>query len=108
MTVRGEILLLILLCMLVTIVPRVLPFLAAHRLRLAPLAVSWFRLLPAAILSALLTSGLFFPGGRLLQNFAAPELPAALLAALVALKTRSIIFTIIAGMAAHAILSKLL
>ena len=105
MTVRPEILWLILLCALVTILPRVLPFLAAHRLRLSPLAVAWFRFLPAAILSALLFPALLFPGGEQLKTIASPEIAAAVVAAIVAWKTRGIILTIVAGMFCYAALS---
>ncbi len=105
MTIRGEIVILILLCMLVTIVPRVLPFLAAHRLRLAPWAVTWFRFLPPAILAALLFSGLLLPNGELSPNIISPEILAAFFAAAVSIKTRSIIITVIAGMLGYALIA---
>ncbi|MGI9297608.1 MAG: AzlD domain-containing protein [Gammaproteobacteria bacterium] len=105
MQVRGEILILILLCALVTVVPRVLPFLAAHRMRLSPRAVAWFRFLPAAILSALLLPSLLLPGGEWPKTVWSPEIAAAFVAAAVALKTRGIILTIVAGMLSYAALS---
>lgn len=107
MQVRGEILILIALCALVTVVPRVLPFLAAHRMRLSPWAVAWFRFLPVAILSALLLPALLLPGGERLQSIWTPEIAAALLAAAAALKTRNIIVTIVVGMLSYAALSNI-
>lgn len=105
MTVRSDILFLIVLCMLVTVIPRVFPFLAAHRLRLAPWAVAWFRMLPPAILASLLSVGLLFPGGIPLQSLFSPGIAAGCIAAAVSWKTRNIIFTIVAGMLSYAALS---
>ena len=107
MSVRGEVLVLILLCMAVTIVPRVAPFLAARRMRLAPWAVAWFRFLPSAILSALLLPALLKPGGEWLTSVWSPEILAAFVAAAIAVKTRSIILTIIIGMLVYAVLSNI-
>ena len=107
MTVRGEVLALILLCALVTVIPRVLPFLAAHRMRLSPRAVAWFRFLPPAILASLLAPSLLMPGGEWLKTVWSPEIPAACLAAAVSLKTRSIVAALAAGMLGYAALSAL-
>lgn len=108
MTVRGEILVLILLCALVTVIPRVLPFLTAHRMRLSPVMVAWFRFLPAAILSALLAPAIFAPGGEWLTTPLAPELLATCACAVIALKTRSIIPILITGMLTYAAFSAVL
>ena len=108
MEVRGEVLLLIVLSAAVTLSVRVLPFLTAHRLRLSPLAVAWFRLLPPAVLAALLLPELLLPGGRLITTLWSPDLMAAAISVAIALKTRSIMLTIIAGMASYSMLSALM
>ena len=105
MTVRPEILGLILLCALVTIVPRVLPFLAAHRMRLSPRAVAWFRFLPVAILSALLFPALLFPGGEWQGTILTPHILAGAIAAFAAVRSGNIIIACITGMLGYAALS---
>ena len=106
MEVRGEILMLILLCAAVTVVPRVLPFLAAARLRLSPRMVAWLRFLPPAILSAFLAPLLLPLNGEPAEETAA-KLAATLIAAAVALKTGNIIITVICGMLSFALFSAL-
>ncbi|MGI9306421.1 MAG: AzlD domain-containing protein [Gammaproteobacteria bacterium] len=107
MEVRGEILILILLCMAATIVPRVLPFLAASKLRLSPRFVAWLRFLPSAILSAFLAPLLFPLNGEPPEETAA-KLAAAAIAAAVSLKTGNIILTLVCGMLSFALFSALL
>lgn len=103
MTVRIEVLGLIFLCALVTFVPRILPFLAARRMRVTPWAVAWFRFLPPAILSALLFPSLLFPEGEWVGLFS-PSIISAIVSATVAVATRSIIASIVAGMGTYAVL----
>lgn len=108
MEVRSEVLLLIISSAAATIVVRVLPFLTAHRLNLSAWAVAWFRLLPPAVLAALLLPSLLVPDGEWIAGFWKPEIIAAILSTAVALKTRSIMLTIIAGMASYSVLSMLM
>ena len=55
---------------------------------------------PPAVLTAIITPALFFPGGAPTIVLDPPRLLAALLAVLVAWKTRSALWTVILGMAA--------
>jgi len=105
MEVRGEVLLLIVLSALVTVVVRVLPLLSAHRLRLSPWAVAWFRLLPPAILAALLLPELLLSDGALIGSLYNSRILAAALTAIVAFKTRNIMLSIITGMASYSLLT---
>ena len=55
---------------------------------------------PPAVLMAIITPALFFPGGAPTIAFDPPRLLAAVFAVLVAWKTRSALWTVILGMAA--------
>lgn len=106
MEVRGEILILIALCAAVTVVPRVLPFLAAAKLRLSPKAAAWLRFLPVSVLSAFLAQ-LLLPAEGAAPEETAVKLAAALVAAATALKTGNIILTVVCGMLSFALFSAL-
>jgi branched-subunit amino acid transport protein len=104
MTIRPEVLLLFLGMALVTYVPRMLPIVVLSRFQIPPLLLRWLEFVPAAVLSALLASGLLLDGSRL----ALPPVNLAPLAALpafaVAIWTRSLMGTVVVGIAAMALL----
>ncbi len=104
MSVRTEVLLLFLGMALVTYLPRMLPIVLLSRFRMPPLLQKWLEFIPAAVLSALLAQGLLLDGGKL----ALPPDNLALLAAIpafaVAIRTRSLMSTVVAGIAAMALL----
>jgi branched-subunit amino acid transport protein len=107
-TLRPEIVLLIVGCMLVTLLPRVLPLLGARRLRLPPLAIAWLGYVPVAVIAALLAGELLLADGRLPATLADPRLLAGILTLAIAFGSRSIMLTVIGGMAGFAVLSALL
>lgn len=80
-----------------------LPLVVLSRTRLPDIFLRWLELIPAAVLAALLAPSLLFVDGRFMvvNN---PYLLAAVPAGLVAVKTRSMALTIIAGMAAMVLL----
>lgn len=96
MSVRPEIFLLIVGCMLLTALPRVLPMLLADRVALPRWFLLWLRHIPVAVISAL-----FFPevllhnGGW--RDWNDPYLLAAFPTLLAAFVSRSIVFTIVFG-----------
>jgi len=104
MSVRPEVLLLILGCMGVTIVPRVLPMLAAHRLRPPAVVVAWLGYVPTAVISALFFKEILLVDGTLPGTPVEPHLLAGLASLAVAFATRSIGLTVIGGIAAYAVL----
>src|SRR5439155_1704153 len=97
MEVRPEILALVLGCALVTAVPRVLPLVALSRLQLPPWLADWLRYVPIAVLAALLAIELPSAG--------AAGLPAIMVAFAVAAATRSLLGTVIAGVALYWLLN---
>jgi branched-subunit amino acid transport protein len=101
MDVRPEFLGLVLACALVTAVPRVLPLVVLSRFQLPAWLLDWLRFVPIAILGALLSLEVFFPGGVQNSSLANPALPAAAVALAAAALTRSIIGTVVAGVATY-------
>ncbi|WP_028620270.1 AzlD domain-containing protein [Pseudomonas sp. Ant30-3] len=55
---------------------------------------------PASVLAALVLPAVVYPGGQSGFVFDNPQIPAAIIAAWVAWKTRSTVLTLVAGMAA--------
>lgn len=104
MTVRLSILLLFLGMALVTYLPRMLPIVVLSRFKMPPLLLKWLEFIPAAVLAALLASGLLVDGGRLSLPPGNPALLAALPAFVVAIWTRSLMGTVVVGIGAMALL----
>jgi branched-subunit amino acid transport protein len=73
-----------------------------------PLLGRALRLVPPAVLSAIIFPELLLPGGTLDLSFRNPRLLAGMLAALVAWRTKNIFLTIGVGMAALLLLQALL
>ena len=104
MTLRLEVLLLILACMAVTIVPRVLPMLTVNRLRLPPSAVAWLSYVPSAVISALFFREILATPEGAPRGFLDPYFLAGWMTLALAFLTRNIILTVIAGVALFATL----
>lgn len=86
---------------LVTFLPRWIPILFLARRRPPEILVEWLDLIPAAILSALLAPALFTDGTPRQIDFTTPELLVAVPTFLVAIKTKSLGGTVLAGMVLH-------
>ena len=84
---------------LVTYIPRWLPLLFLSRRQLPQWLVDWLDFIPVAILSALLAPLLLISGPAPHLDFLRPELFAALPTFAIALGTRSLGVTVLAGMA---------
>ena len=104
MTVRPDIFLLILLCALVTIIPRVLPFLVIGSIRYPPLFIAWLRHIPIAVIATLFSKEILLRDASLPADWTDIHLIAGLLTLLVAFITRSILFTMLFGVAIYALL----
>jgi branched-subunit amino acid transport protein len=106
MEIRFEILLLILLSGLVTILPRVLPLVVLSRVELPAWAVRWLRHVPVAVMAALIGQSVLIPSGEITASFTV-EMAATLLAFAVAIRTRSLLGTVVAGVACAMVLRML-
>ncbi len=103
MEIRIDILVLIVLCGLVTLLPRVLPLAVFSRMVLPEWAVRWLRHVPVAVMAALIGQSVLMPGGKLALSFTV-EIAATLLAFAVAIRTRSLLGTVVAGVACAMVL----
>ena len=101
MDIRPEFLGLILACALVTAIPRVLPLVVLSRFELPAWLLDWLRFVPIAILAALLSLEAFFPGGARSPLVSVPVLAGVCVALAVAALTRSILGTVLAGVATY-------
>ncbi|OGO11350.1 MAG: branched-chain amino acid ABC transporter permease [Chloroflexi bacterium RBG_13_66_10] len=84
----------------VTYVVRVTPILLLGKLELPPLILRGLRYVPGAVLSAIVFPELVLREGSLALSLDNPRLLAGVLAALVAWRTRSMLLTLLVGMAA--------
>ena len=81
----------------VTYFPRMLPLLALSQVRLPETLLSWLSYLPAAILSALILPGAIMRNGAVDPGMTNPAMWALVASFLVAVKTRNLILTMVAG-----------
>lgn len=93
MDIRPEFLGLVLACALVTAVPRVLPLLVLSRLQLPQWLLDWLRYVPVAVLASLLSLEVL--------NTGTAGLVATVAALAVAAATRSLLGTVLAGVAVY-------
>jgi len=101
MEVRWQILLMIIGASAVTWLPRVLPLAVLSRITLPDWAMRWLRHVPVAVMAALVGQELFLSGGKLGAH---GDLAAALLAFAAAVLTRSLLATVLVGVAAAMVL----
>jgi len=98
-----QVLIIILGCAVVTYIPRVAPLVILSRTKLPGFFLRWLAYIPVAVLASLLASVLLFPDGKIAVS-GNPYLLAAIPSGLVAVKTRSMVFTILTGMVAMVLL----
>lgn len=82
---------------LVTFLPRVLPLMVLSRMELPEWGIRWLNYVPISVMAALVGQELLLQDGHfsLLNNI---ELLAAIPTVLVAMKTKSLLGTVVAGM----------
>ncbi|WP_066322281.1 AzlD domain-containing protein [Bacillus sp. FJAT-29814] len=97
MEVRWSIFLIILGSALVTFIPRVLPIAVLSRVELPEWAMRWLNYVPIAVMAALVGQELLITNGKLVSLQYNLELIAALPAFIIAIVTRSLLGTVVAG-----------
>lgn len=105
MDLRPDFLALVLACAAVTAIPRVLPLALLARIELPRWALAWLAYVPVAVLAALLALEVLVIDGRPALTASNPSLLAIAPALAVAALTRSLIGTVIAGLAAFWLLA---
>jgi branched-subunit amino acid transport protein len=107
-TVRTSVLVVILGTALVTVLPRILPLALLSRINIHDRAVRWLGHVPVAVLAALLAQSVLLADGRLYLSTSNLSLLAIIPTLLVALRTRSLVGTVLTGVATMALLRLLL
>ncbi|WP_462413346.1 AzlD domain-containing protein [Neobacillus sp. Marseille-QA0830] len=97
MEVRWSILIIILGTALVTFLPRVLPLMVLSRFELPEWGTRWLSFVPISVMAALVGQEIFMNNGELSLSFTNLDLIAAIPTFLVAVKTRSLLATVISG-----------
>lgn len=97
MEIRFDIFLIILGAALVTFVPRVLPLMLLSRITIPGWGMRWLNYVPIAVMAALVAQELLLEDGRFSALSTNVELIAALPTFWVAVKTRSLLGTVISG-----------
>ena len=94
MTLRPDILALILACMLVTLLPRILPMIFVNRLTLPRGFLLWLQYIPVSVISALLFREILLLDGAL-RPWQSPHIIAGVASLLIAFLSKSIITTVL-------------
>ncbi|GBF76773.1 branched-chain amino acid ABC transporter [Paenibacillus sp. 598K] len=97
MEVRPDIFLIIFGAALVTFLPRVLPLMLLSRIAIPEWGMRWLSYVPIAVMAALVAQELFIEGGKFAALSTNVELIAALPTFWVAVKTRSLLGTVVTG-----------
>lgn len=97
MEVRWAILLIILGTALVTFIPRVLPLMVLSRFELPEWATRWLSFIPISVMAALVGQEIFMQEGKISLSLENVEILAAIPTFLIAVKTRSLLATVLAG-----------
>ena len=82
----------------VTYVPRMLPLVVLNKIDLPPVVLSWLRLIPPAVLGALTAQSIFLRKGVVTFDWRNIYLLAAIPCFVVALKTKSLMWTVAPGL----------
>lgn len=98
MTITGHMLLLIVLCGLVTLIVRVVPFLMISRIQLSETVIKWLSFIPISLFTALVIDS-FIVQHKGMQGFELniPFIVATIPTVIIAVVTRSLTITIIVG-----------
>jgi len=106
--IRWEVFLMIAGASIVTFIPRIVPLVLLSRIRIPDWGMTWLKYVPIAVMAALVGQELFLENGKPALFPPGPELYAALPTIAVALLTRSLLATVVAGMISMMLLRALL
>ncbi|MFP4133484.1 MAG: AzlD domain-containing protein [Halothece sp.] len=108
MTLRPDIVNLILACMIITLTPRILPLMLARHLVLPKTIEQWLNYIPIAVIAALFAEQVLLVDDNPGITWSAPHLIAGLIALMVANFTHNIGLTIIGGVGTFTLVMMLL
>ncbi|WP_131502978.1 AzlD domain-containing protein [Exiguobacterium sp. s166] len=104
MEIRLELFVLFAACGLVTLIPRILPFLLMHGLTLPRLLTDWLSFIPVCLLSALFFQNLLVARNGDYPTLSLLHLAASVPTVLVAVSSKSLSYTVITGVLSMALL----
>lgn len=104
MQIQTKIYLIILGLWIVNYVPRMLPMIVLSKLNIPEPIIKWLGFIPAAVLSAITFQSILMPDQKLAIDLQNPYLLSAIPTFAIAIKTRSMVSTLIAGMLSMALL----
>ncbi|WP_054711906.1 AzlD domain-containing protein [Bacillus sp. JCM 19041] len=96
MTISSGMLLLILGCLLVTFIPRVLPFIFVRKIQMPSIVLKWLSFIPICILTALVVEGIVTDTDQFI-SFDWQVVAVLIPTILVALFTKSLSLTVLIG-----------
>lgn len=96
MTISAYHLLIFICCGLVTVIPKVLPFLLVKRVTLPQVMIRWLSYIPICILTALIAENIFKSNGEVMQ-FNKLNLLIVIPTLLIAYLTKSLAITVLLG-----------
>lgn len=97
MEVRPEVLFILLGAAILTFLPRVIPLMILSRFELPEWIERWLSFVPIAVMAALIGQELFLHDGKWIPLGSNLNLLAAIPAFIVAIKTRSLLLTVVTG-----------
>ena len=104
MSLQAKIYLVILGLWVINYLPRAMPMLVLSKLKIPENVILWLGFVPAAVLAAILAPSLLMPDQKLALTWQNKYLIAAIPSLGVAVKTRSLVWTLLAGMLAMGLL----
>ena len=104
MEVSSYVLLIIIGSAIVTFIPRVLPLVLLSRIQIPEWAIKWLKHVPIAVMAALLAQELLIAENKFSITSNQLELLAAIPSFLIAILTRSLLGTVLVGVASLMIL----
>ncbi|AFC29094.1 AzlD domain-containing protein [Paenibacillus mucilaginosus] len=106
MEVSRDLLLIVIGGAIVTVIPRVVPIMVLSKMKLSENVQNWLHVVPIAILSALVGQALFMDENKVNITLNEEGL-AAVVSMLAAVKTRSLLWTVFAGVLTFVITRRL-
>lgn len=98
MSLQTKIYLMILGMWLVNYLPRVFPMVVLSKMEIPERMITWLGFVPAAVLAAIIVPSLIMPDGQVALTWRNPYLITAIPAVVIAIKTQSLVWTLLVGM----------
>ena len=107
MEISNTVLLIVFGGAIVTLIPRVVPIMILSRIKLPDSVQTWLHFVPIAILAAIVGQELFTEENKVHISLN-EQLLAAIITAIIAIKTRSLLWTVLSGVIAYVLVRWLL